>query len=133
VLLDGQPIHSSPFMFSVKKGANANNCTAKGPGLVGETAGSNPPSYFHIHCLDDEGKKVSLIPTVKVKAEGPNGPVDVNLVHEGQGQFKATYAKVLTPGCYSVTPVVNGAPIDGAPIKFEVPTLADPARSYCTG
>lgn len=133
VLLDGQPIHSSPFTFSVKKGANANNCTAKGPGLVGETAGSNPPSYFHVYCLDDEGKKVSLIPTVKVKAEGPNGPVDVNIVHEGQGQFKATYAKVLTPGCYSVTPMVNGAPIDGAPIKFEVPTLADPARSYCTG
>jgi len=54
-------------------------------------------------------------------------------VHDGQGQFKATYAKVLTPGCYSITPMVNGAPIDGAPIKFEVPTLADPTRSYASG
>jgi filamin len=112
----------------------AGKCRAYGPGL--ERAETGIPTGFTIESINQFGRRVPKGgDPFEVSIQGPNGPVEPNMVDNQNGLYDVTYtAREVGPHTISVT--LKGQPIQGSPWKVPVtrsPADASKCRAYGPG
>ena len=116
VLWDGKHVANSPFTCLV---ADPAKCIATGPGLTGAVVGE--AQHFTVK-TDQAGPG-----TLSAEAQGPAGPVPVQIRDEGRGNFTCTYVPKES-GRHTIDVHWSDAPISGSPFKVNAVVPADASK-----
>ncbi|KAH3763914.1 gelation factor [Pelomyxa schiedti] len=125
-------IKNSPFKPKILPGIDASKCVAYGPGLENNVLDTLPTEFF-VQAKDIVGNNVkekNLPFTAKVT--GPHGEVPCELVDQGNGLYRATYAPD-TAGDHTVEIKLEDQPVGKSPYHVEVHKGCDYHNSLIGG
>ena len=116
VTWDGNHIANSPFTCLV---TDPQKCSASGDRLAGAIMGE--PQHITVY-TDKAGPG-----TLSAEAQGPSGPIPVQIRDEGKGKFTCTYIPKETGG-HTIDMYWSESPIAGSPFKVYAVLPADASK-----
>jgi len=122
-----------PVVVGCFRGGDAKHTVAQGPGVTPGVPRVGIEAPFAVIVKDRNGNPVPAGgQDLKVTVTGPHGPVDVKLVDDNSGIWKAAYTPKEV-GDHIIDVKLNGQDIKDAPIKIAIKKPADPTKSYAEG